>query len=162
MPDHEALKDQSPWWTGIFLCISAFNNTGLSLIDVNMVPFQGSYYVVITTGLLILAGNTAYPIFLRFILWGMLKLMNFFMPDDAFVEWKETFEFILKYPRRVYTTLFPSRLTWWLLAVVVFINVADWLAFELLDLGNPAVTALPIGDRIIDGLFQGIGTSSTG
>jgi hypothetical protein len=64
-------------WTGAFFAVSAFNNSGMSLLDANMVslrlvwlswleetcnnrqiPFQFSYYMLITMGLLILAGNT--------------------------------------------------------------------------------------------------------
>jgi len=55
----------NPWWLGIFNGASAFNNSGMSLLDANMIPFQNSPFVLITMGLMILAGNTAYPIFLR-------------------------------------------------------------------------------------------------
>ena len=153
-------KGNNRWWTGIFMCFSAFNNSGFSLIDENMIPFQGAYFVLITVALLILAGNTAFPVFLRFILWTLLKLMHLCTPDNVFAEWKETLEFTLKYPRRVYTTLFASNLTWWLFGVVIATNVVGWLAFELLDIGNSAVESLPIGNRIIDGLFQAIGELS--
>jgi hypothetical protein len=65
----------NPWWLGAFNAVSAFNNSGMSVLDANMVrnpgflfyyytndvqvPFQSSYYLLITMGLLILAGNTA-------------------------------------------------------------------------------------------------------
>jgi Trk-type K+ transport system membrane component len=71
--------------------------------------------------------------------------------------WKETIEFILKYPRRVYTTLFPSGATWWLFLVIFVINTIDWVAFEVLNIGNPVVESMPVSDRIIAGWFQAIG-----
>ena len=45
-------------WVGAFNAISGFNNSGMSLLDANMVAFQGSRYMLLTVGLLILAGNT--------------------------------------------------------------------------------------------------------
>lgn len=146
----------NPWWTGIFFAVSAFNNVGLSLVNDGPIPFQGEYFVLLTIGLLILVGNTAYPILLRLILWSTLKLLRLTTQPATLAAWKETFEFILKYPRRVYTTIFPSRATWWLIAVLFAINIFDWVAFEVLNLGNPAVHKLPVGHQIMVGLFQAI------
>jgi hypothetical protein len=32
----------NPWWLGIFDGVSAFNNSGMSLLDANMIPFQNA------------------------------------------------------------------------------------------------------------------------
>ena len=145
-----------PWWTGIFYSVSAFNNGGFALVKDSVIPFQGDYFVLIVIGLLILAGNTAYPIFLRLVLWSGLKILQLTTDPLTLGPWKETVEFILKYPRRVYTTLFPSRATWWLFGVLLATNVIDWLAFEILNIGNPEVADLPVGHQIMAGLFQAI------
>jgi hypothetical protein len=147
----------NPWWLGIFNGVSAFNNSGMSLLDANMVPFQSSYFVLITMGLLILAGNTAYPIFLRLFFWMFLKLLQLTTEDGDFSDLKDTIRFILQYPRRVYTNLFPSRATWWLVFMLFLLNIVDWMAFELLNLGNPAIQSIPVGPRVLDGLFQSLG-----
>lgn len=147
----------NPWWLGIFNGASAFNNSGMSLLDLNMIPFQDSYYVLATMGLLILAGNTAFPIFLRLILWGLLQVLAVATGDTEFRELKQTLQFILDYPRRLYTNLFPQRQTWWLVFMLILLNSVDWVAFELLNIGNPAVESLPKGSRVIDGLFQAVG-----
>lgn len=149
----------NPWWLGIFNGASAFNNSGMSLLDANMIPFENAHFVIITMGLMILAGNTAYPVFLRLILWTMLKVLRWTTDDERFSETKETINFILQYPRRAYTNLFPARPTWWLLFMIVLLNCIDWVAFELLNLGNPVVSEIPMGSRILDGLFQAIGMS---
>lgn len=151
----------NPWWLGIFNGASAFNNSGMSLLDANMVPFQNAHYVLVTMGLLILAGNTVYPIFLRLIFWTGLRLLYLFSSEDRFGDTKATLEFILRYPRRVYTNMFPSRPTWWLLFMVVLLNCIDWIAFELLNLGNTVIESIPRGSRILDGLFQAIGETSS-
>lgn len=108
----------------------------MSLLDANMVAFQTSAYMLLTMGVMILAGNTCYPVFLRLIIWTILK----FLPKTE--RWKEdrsTLEFLLLHPRRCYTNLFPSRHTWWLLGSVVCLNGIDWIGFEILNVRLPAV-----------------------
>lgn len=150
---------ENPWWVGAFNAVSAFNNSGMSLLDANMVAFQTSEYMLITMGLLILAGNTCYPVFLRLIIWTLFSLL----PDnESFLEYKTTLRFLLEHPRRCYTNLFPSRHTWWLLAALVVLNGTDWAAFEVLNIGNPTVTSLKPGSRALDGLFQALAVRSGG
>ena len=156
-PEAAAVNAVNPWWCGIFLSSSAFNNAGMSLLDANMSAFQDAYFVQIVVGILILAGNTAYPLLLRLSLWCCLQVLKLTTPETAHGPWKETIEFILKYPRRVYTTLFPSRATWWLFAVIATINTIDWVAFEVLNIGNPVVEDMPVSDRVIAGWFQAVG-----
>lgn len=155
-PEIPRADGENPWWAGIFFSVSAFNNGGFTLIDDSIIPFQSHYFVQLAIGTLILAGNTAYPIFLRFSLWSILKILQFTTHPLTLGVWKETIEFILKYPRRVYTTLFPSRPTWWLFGVLLVTNIVDWLAFEILNIGNPEVNKLPVGHQIMAGLFQAV------
>lgn len=148
-----------PFWTGSFNAISAFNNSGMSLLDANMTAFQGSPFILLIMGLLIVAGNTGYPIFLRFILWLMLKLMP---KGDYWNHERETLAFLLEYPRRCYTNLFPSRHTWWLLATLVILNGTDWAMFGILNIGNEAIDSLGPGVQVLDGLFQALAVRSGG
>ncbi|KAJ5904008.1 hypothetical protein N7504_006391 [Penicillium tannophilum] len=148
-----------PWWVGFFFAISAFNNSGMSVLDANMVPFKRSTYMLITMGLLILAGNTCYPIFLRWILYTIRMLL----PRGEYFHYsRETLTFLLDHPRRCYTTLFPSAHTWWLLVSVIALNGADWVAYEVLNYDNPAVNITPKGPRALDGLFQAFCVRSGG
>ncbi|KAI1375491.1 TrkH-domain-containing protein [Hypoxylon crocopeplum] len=165
----------SPWWNGIFNGVSAFNNSGMSVLDLNMIPYGSAYFVLIVMGVMILAGNTAWYVqktcpflifitgFPRRLTWNVavkvLKLVTY--PQDL-VEWKETLEYILKYPRRVYTNLFPSRQTYWLVFMLFMLNGTDWVAFEMLNLGNSTLEQIPLGSRIIDGLFQALAVRSGG
>jgi len=150
----------NPWWVGAFNAVSAFNNSGMSLLDANMTAFQDAFLMLITMSLLILAGNTAYPIFLRLIIWSMFKLM----PDSG--RWhsrRNTLRFLLDHPRRCYTNLFPARHTWWLLIAVVSLNAVDWAAFEILNIGNDTLySMLPTNLRVIDGLFQAFAVRTGG
>ncbi|KAG8623199.1 hypothetical protein KVT40_008175 [Elsinoe batatas] len=159
-PERTLRNGINPWWLGAFNAVSAFNNSGMSVLDANMTVFQDAYYMLITMSLLILAGNTCYPIFLRVIIWTLWKLT----PErDTWAEARLTLRFLLDHPRRCYTNLFNSRHTWWLLTSVVILNVIDWIAFEVLNIGNEALTSLlPVNLRIIDGLFQAFAVRSGG
>ena len=44
----------------LFQVVSAYTNTGLSLVDQSMIPFQQAYLMIIFMILLILAGNSAF------------------------------------------------------------------------------------------------------
>ncbi|KAK8162538.1 cation transport protein-domain-containing protein [Phyllosticta citrichinensis] len=149
----------NPWWVGAFNAVSAFNNSGMSLLDANMTAFQTAYYMLLTMGLCILAGNTCYPIFLRLIIWTIRKLL----PNTAgWDDLRNTLRFLLDHPRRCYTNLFPSEHTWWLALSVIALNAIDWAAFEVLNIGNKAINDLPGAAEVIDGLFQAMAVRSGG
>lgn len=158
-PDTAYRNGLAPFWVGAFNAVSAFNNSGMSLLDANMVAFGSSVYMLLTMSLLILAGNTCYPIFLRLVIWTFHRLCPKSKQWDNF---RHTLEFLLTHPRRCYTNLFPARHTWWLLCAVVVLNATDWIAFELLNLGHEPIESLPVGVRIIDGLFQAFAVRSGG
>lgn len=147
---------QNPWWTGIFLAISAFNNGGLTLLDSGIMAFQSAYFVLIVTICLMLAGSAAFPVFLRLILWTMAQLLKYGTREEDYPIAKETLDFTLKYPRRVYTMLFSSRSTWYLAAMLVGLVVADWVALLVLSIGNSDLETVSGGQRVFDRLFQSI------
>ncbi|KAK3302795.1 cation transport protein-domain-containing protein [Chaetomium strumarium] len=162
-PEIAAVNAQNPWWAGIFLAVSAFTNGGMTLLDAGMTAFQSGYYfVVLVTAVLILAGSQASPIFLRFIFWVLSKLLKFSTKDDNYAVWKETFDFILQYPRRVYINMFPARPTWMLTIWLGGFLVVDWAMFYLLNIGNSVIESIPPGPRVVDGLFQTVSLLSGG
>ncbi|GLI81137.1 hypothetical protein PoHVEF18_009509 [Penicillium ochrochloron] len=158
-PEVSEVNGLSPFWTGAFFAVSAFVNSGMSLLDKNMTALQLNAYPLLTLGMLILAGNTLYPCFLRFIVWTMRMML----PDTpSWKSWRVTLDFILDHPRRVYTNLFPARHTWYLLATIIVLNGIDWAAFELLSIGNKEIEALPTEYRVLDGLFQALAVRAGG
>ncbi|KAJ5642387.1 hypothetical protein N7490_006387 [Penicillium lividum] len=149
----------SPFWTGAFFAVSAFVNSGMALLDKNMTALQLNAYPLLTMAMLILAGNTLFPCFLRFIIWTMRALL----PDrPAWTSWRMTLDFILDHPRRVYTNLFPARHTWYLLGTIIVLNAIDWAGFEILSIGNKEIESLPSEYRVLDGLFQAVAVRSGG
>jgi Trk-type K+ transport system membrane component len=111
----------------------------------------------------ITANRSSYPLFLRLILWTMLKTLTLIYPSpEHYADYKATLRFVLKYPRRVYTNLFPSAPTWWLLFMLIVLNGIDWAAFGIINIGNSAVNAIPTKYRVLDGLFQALAVRSGG
>ncbi|KAI1409933.1 TrkH-domain-containing protein [Hypoxylon sp. FL1857] len=160
--DAAAVNAQNPWWAGIFLAVSAYNNAGFTLLDAGFIPFQSSYFVLVVVTFLSLAGPAAFPVFMRLIIWTMSSLLNLFSKDKAYGVWKEGFDFILKFPRRVYTSLFPAKDTWMFAATFGGFVIADWVLILVLSIGNPTFEAIPLGQRIFDALFQGFSIPSGG
>ncbi|KAJ5725114.1 uncharacterized protein N7483_006471 [Penicillium malachiteum] len=149
----------SPFWTGAFFAVSAFVNSGMALLDANVTALQLNAYPLLTMAMLILAGNTLYPCFLRFIIW----VMRIMLPDrPEWSSWRVTLDFILDHPRRVYTNLFPARHTWYLLGTIIVLNAIDWAGFEILSIGNKEIEDLPDKYRVLDGLFQAVAVRSGG
>ena len=137
-----------------FNAVSAFNNSGMSLLDANMTAFRDSYFLMLSMGLFILAGNTAYPIFLRVIIWMIHRALP---NNEAWKYDKDTLSFLLNHPRRCYTNLFPSIHTRWLALCLFVLNAFDWAMFEILNLGNDQITK-PVSTKfeVMDGLFQAL------
>src|SRR5271170_2234251 len=94
----------------------------MALLDANATVLQTSYYCLLTMGLLILAGNTCFPPFLRLIIWTIKKMMPEKPESPGSRNWRSVIEFILEHPRRVYTNLFPSSQTWWLVFSLFCLN----------------------------------------
>ncbi|MCO5565338.1 hypothetical protein L7F22_019011 [Adiantum nelumboides] len=143
-------------WFWFFQVISAYSNTGLSLIDTSMIELNDQYLMLIPIAILILFGNTAFPIVLRFMIW----ILSLCVPKKS--RTYETLRFLLDHPRRCFVYLFPSAQTWFLFAILLILNCFDWIMFQILDLGNATIEGWTIGVRIFDGLFQSIAVRAAG
>lgn len=152
----QLLKPINPVWFSAFQVISAYTNTGTSLVDQSMIPFQTAYPMVILMIFLILAGNTCFPIFLRFLIWIIIKCV----PDQS--RSKETLHFLLDHPRRCFIYLFPSHQTWFLLTIMLLLNFIDWFFFLVLDIGNAALTQISFGLRVLIGFLQASAVRAAG
>ncbi|KIO22662.1 hypothetical protein M407DRAFT_79030 [Tulasnella calospora MUT 4182] len=141
-------KYVAPQWFALFQSVSAYTNTGTSLSDTSMVPFRKAYAMIIPMFVVIIAGNTGFPVFLRFFIWILTKIV----PKNS--QTNETLHFLLDHPRRCYIYLFPSHQTWFLFTVLVGMVLTDWVSFLVLDIGTPEIMQIPVGTRIVIGLLQ--------
>ncbi|WWD17950.1 hypothetical protein CI109_102395 [Kwoniella shandongensis] len=137
-------------WFALFQSVSAFSNTGMSLCDTSMIPFQRAYVMIVVLIILIFAGNTAFPIFLRCTVWVCYKLV----PESSRA--RESLKFLLDHPRRCFVYLFPSTQTWFLGLVMI------GLTFLVLDIGTPSIMAIPVGPRIAAAFLQSAAVRAAG
>jgi Trk-type K+ transport system membrane component len=144
-----------PWW-GVFTAASSFNDLGFTLTPDSMISFQTATFPLLLMTFLIIIGNTGFPCMLRFVIWVASRLSP--VSSGA---WEE-FRFLLDHPRRCFTLLFPRGATWWLFAILVILNGTDLILFLVLDLNDETVTSIPVGNRIVDGLFQAASTRTAG
>lgn len=142
-----------PWLFSFFMSLSAFTNLGLNNLDASMSPFQNAPAPLILAIILILVGNTAFAILLRFIIW-----FCYICTPQSKVMRRETFRYLLDHPRRCYTTLFPSTQTWWLLIILIAITLVELGVFLVLNYWLPVLAGISWGSRFLDGLFQSVAT----
>ncbi|KAF9485986.1 TrkH-domain-containing protein [Pholiota conissans] len=152
----EQIRPLNTVWFSAFQVVSAYTNTGISLVDQSMVPFEKAFPMVYVVMFLILAGNTCFPIFLRFMIWCISKMVH------QTSRLHETLHFLLDHPRRCFLYLFPSHQTWFLFWVVLGLTCTDFFFFMVLDLKNYPIDAIPIGLRISDGWMQAVAVRSGG
>ncbi|PKI85887.1 Trk1p [Malassezia vespertilionis] len=147
---------RSSSWFWVFNTVSAMTNLGMSLSDSSMAAgFQNAYLLLIPMMVLILVGNTAYPVMLRFVIWIASKLTR--KASRTY----ETLQFLLDHPRRCFVYLFPRENTWFLFALLVAVNIGDWFFIMILDLSERK-KAFSTGAWVLDALFQSIATRSAG
>lgn len=157
----DAIEDQpkpphNTTWFWIFTVVSAITNTGMSLADES---FQGAlrngYMMLIPTAILVLVGNTAYPVMLRFFIW----LLSCCVHKESHLY--ETLRFLLDHPRRCFVYLFPRENTWFLFALVIILTFIDWFFLLVLDLEMRHEWP-SIGTWVFDALFQSVAVRSGG
>lgn len=112
----------NPWWWSLFHTASSFQNAGFALFGSSIVPFSNDQVISLTLTICVMAGNTFFPIFLRFILW-IIKL------STCNTQLRQDLQELLRNPRFYYYYLFPSRQTWILLGLWLFITGAEFFIF---------------------------------
>lgn len=146
----------SPAWWGIFISLSAYTNCGLSPLNASMIPFKSNWLILILSGSAVIAGNTFYPVFLRSFVWILWKLV----PKHSDIH--GALSFLLHHPRRCYLWLFDRKTTVVLAATQSLLILSEWLLFEVLNINQTAISTLDVGTRIMDGVYQSLGTRSSG
>ncbi|KAK8064321.1 cation transport protein-domain-containing protein [Apiospora saccharicola] len=165
-----AVNSQDPWWSGIFLAISSFNNAGLTLLDAGIAAFADDAFVLTIVTTLSLAGAAAFPACIRGIIYlCRVVLERVVMPRAAnaaalqdYQDWLEAFDFILKYPRRLFMLMFPSKANVVFVAFFSSLVTIDWILLLVLSIGNPVLEAFSVANRVGIALFQACTVPSGG
>ncbi|CAI6335467.1 unnamed protein product [Periconia digitata] len=154
--DYLASLGQNKTWWAFYSSQTMVDNLGFTLTPDSMITFRDATWPMLIMSFLAYAGNTFYPCFLRLLVWIIYKLV------PASSSLKESLRFLLDHPRRCYTLLFPSSVTWVLAVVLFVLNFIDILLIITLDLDNPELTSLPLGPRILASIFQAASARHTG
>ncbi|KAF9007033.1 potassium transporter [Cyathus striatus] len=138
---------KKPWFS-LFQVMGSYTGGGMSLVDLGMLPFQEAYLMIFAMMFVILAGNHALPIFLRFVIWVASKISH----EGS--EAHQALSFLLDHPRRLYFAFDPLSLTRF--------SALEWGAFAFLDVGLQVYESIPLGPRVLSGLFQGLAARASG
>lgn len=157
----EALQKQpkpphNSTWFWIFQTVSSITNLGMSLRDDSLTgTMSKAYMVLIPQMILIVIGNTGFPVMLRFVIWCMSRCVS------RRSKMYETLMFLLDHPRRCFLYLFPSQNTWLLFAVLLILTLVDWFLLMICDL-NLRHDFASNGTWVLASLFQSVSTRSSG
>ncbi|WWD18193.1 hypothetical protein CI109_102642 [Kwoniella shandongensis] len=142
-------------WFSLFLSSAAYTGSGMSLIDQGLAPFQTCYLVIYVLIVVMLAGNHALPVMLRFCIWLGTKIFR-----QGTIH--ETLHFLLEHPRRCFLYLFPSHQTWYLVVILIAFMVIELFSFLVLNIGLPVLDSLGGWERFSDGLLQSLSVRAAG
>jgi Trk-type K+ transport system membrane component len=151
---HNAIGDRSIAGWALFMTLSSFYNAGFVMNSNNLVQFQHDAFVLLLLGLIILLGNTAFPIALR----GIVRILKKYAKSES----KCTYIYLLAHPRECFTLLFPGLNTQLLLLTVLVVNISEWILFIWLDAATPALQGSSNSEMVLIGLFQSISTRTAG
>jgi Trk-type K+ transport system membrane component len=126
-PMEEELQKRgfSHYQRAIFLAISAYTNSGLSLSSNGLVYVGSNSATVFWICALILGGNVMMPIFLRWQIVLMYRIARFMNRLDI----ASAAKYVIENPRRITTILYSRRDTFYLLQVAVMWNIFTFLYF---------------------------------
>eukprot|EP01133_Synstelium_polycarpum_P004951 gene4951-5751_t len=140
------------WWWSFFNTISSFNNTGISLLSDNIIPFNNYPMILLSISLLVALGNTLFPVFLRLTIHILRKLTKDTAPYDN----------LLNNPRTCFTHLFQARQTAILLAVWFIFNISQIAMMAILETNDRAFSHMTSGITFTNYLFTSINTRTGG
>ena len=113
-----------------YLAVSAVQNTGMALAPDNLTAYFAEWFPLMVVAFGVLAGATLYPVVLRGI---VVVLARCTRGHDRTV-----YRFLLRFPRRCYTHLFPAAETYWLLLVGIALPVLQFALFAALNWNGQA------------------------
>ena len=152
------LNNLTPWWFSLFQISSAFNNCGFSLLPNSLMQIATFSWPLTCFALMVLLGNTAYPIAFRAILRGLYKMYSFLDYPDS-----EAFSFILQNPRTYMTHMFPSYHTWLLMWALIGMTAVQTVLLAIFSYDNPAFDHLEDPGHVFSNmLFQSISVRTAG
>jgi Trk-type K+ transport system membrane component len=142
----------SSWWFAILLSGASFNNSGFTLFLDSLTSFARDYLVLIVSAVLIVAGNTGYPIAVR----AIVAVIHKFRPNDPAIE------LLLKHPRRFSTHIFDAKSTRLLAAMLTTFAVVQMVLYLAIDFHQSYWAEDAVHQRVLMCFYQSISTRAGG
>lgn len=149
---HTPYGDINAVFFGVFETVSSFNNTGFSLYVDNLISANSQWVVLVVMGCMILIGNSAYPVVLRFVIF-LLYLID--SPRG------QVYRELLVSPRKYFSHLFGSATTAWLIVTLIFNTGIQWM-FTCIFEWNHSLFGLSGAYKVLNALFQSLSTRTAG
>jgi Trk-type K+ transport system membrane component len=140
-------------WFAFFHTISGFNNAGFSLFSSNLVPFRESRVLLLVLSVLIAGGNTAFPLFLRLIIFCCRRFAR--NPAAA-----APYKILLIRPRSLFTHLFPAAESRQLAMVWIMTTIVQFAAFIWLN--SERLTDIDTSEFLLTAWFNCVCTRTAG
>jgi Trk-type K+ transport system membrane component len=142
-------------WSSFFLSAAGYNNTGFTLFPNSVIPFSDQWCPLLVMMLLILLGNTAFPIGLRVVLLVIQVLARIARIKS------EELRLLDEQSRLFYTHMFPWKDTLQLLVMLIVTNAVQF-GFQLGLDWSLSLRHLSPFYKVWNALFQSISTRAAG
>jgi len=154
-----AAQGVAPWWFAGFHVISALHNAGFALTSTNLTPFRADALVLNLTAFLILAGNTAHPIFLRLMVYGWWRWEARRAPGGRRAT---VLAYVMRHPRACALQLFPPATTATLALIIAGLTLAEFGLLLGFDARTPPFAGLSGYGALNLGWFHSVDVRTAG
>jgi len=144
-----------PWQFATFHTVSAFNNAGFSLFSNSLEEFSEDPYVLLVSSMLIVTGNTLFPVLLRCFVWCLSKTRIGTRNPTIFATFLNT--------PRIYTThLFNYHDTLMIFAVSFATTMFQFILYTFVPFHVESTPPTPFKYKVLQMFFTTISTRTAG
>ncbi|KAG2383047.1 hypothetical protein C9374_005014 [Naegleria lovaniensis] len=147
------MHGKDPFWLGLFIAVSAFNNCGLTLLDENLSNFVHDWSICFTVGVLVMLGNVLFPLILRYILVLIYKCST---------KRKVVFKYILEKHHHLSPYVFPGLQTTIYGVVTLLLLVFGIVVTLASDWNSPRLVGQSISTRVLVAFFHPMSSRTGG
>ena len=141
----------------IFETFAGFGNAGLSLLPDSLIPFSNTAYILQMLAVLILLGNTMYPVSIRVIVSCIRFVCKIFQLESLYI-----YDYILDHPRSCFTHIYSYYRTLWLVGMVIILTGVQIVLTLIIDWNGAALAPYGPVFKIQNAIFQSVSTRNAG
>ncbi|XP_008781920.2 probable cation transporter HKT6 [Phoenix dactylifera] len=135
-----------------FTAVSSLGNCGFTPANENMMIFKKNSILLLLIVPQVLAGNTLFPVFLRFMIWVVKKLTK-----------REELNYMIQHPRATrYKHLLPPEHSGYLAFTVLGFILVQMVLFCSLEWNSEALQGLNSFQKLVGALFQSVNSRHAG